>query len=392
LERGIPNVQVTLSGTENRVVRTNDQGEFSFGQLRGGEYFVTQTQPLAFIDGLETVGTLGAATGNDVFRVSLARGAMATGLLFGERGLQARAIAPDTFFARPGGPTNEIVFPANAAGEATFVTLRPDGSGELTLAAEGEATLELFDDQLNPVARSVNGVLSADVVAGRGYVLFVASVGGPTRLQSTSQHSLMPVAIPLHNRMANTDVDFDGWTAPLDALLVINRLNGASGSTSRLNFMDVNADGFISPIDALVVINQLNLARPSNAAGEGEGAAIEGPAIERAEYGDESLATRYALAASDRTTAATSFRTVSAASLDGERRGNAEGRSAGEDPSSTRSIEGAAFPWDAEEFAWETLLASPVDTSNSGDSAAEDLGDLDSDPYAASVDSLFGNL
>ena len=67
-----------------------------------------------------------------------------------------------------------------------------------------------------------------------------------------------------HNYESPTDVNADGAISPLDALVVINYLNGASGvaegedelPTSTMK-PDVNGDGHISPLDALMVINDL---------------------------------------------------------------------------------------------------------------------------------------
>lgn len=53
---------------------------------------------------------------------------------------------------------------------------------------------------------------------------------------------------------ASTDVNGDGFTTPLDALLVINEIGNPPGDCSRL---DVDFDGAIAPLDALAVINNL---------------------------------------------------------------------------------------------------------------------------------------
>ncbi len=65
------------------------------------------------------------------------------------------------------------------------------------------------------------------------------------------------------------DVSADNWVGPLDALIIINRLQerGAGGENSLgergvAPFVDVNGDGFISPIDALLVINSLDAQNP----------------------------------------------------------------------------------------------------------------------------------
>ena len=70
------------------------------------------------------------------------------------------------------------------------------------------------------------------------------------------------------------DVDGNGTVAPLDALLLVNYLNGQSpGDSSGEPALDVNADSLITALDALLVINQVNVrAAAFNAqpAAEGE--------------------------------------------------------------------------------------------------------------------------
>ena len=58
-----------------------------------------------------------------------------------------------------------------------------------------------------------------------------------------------------------TDVNGDGLTTPLDALLVVNQLNGRA--TPGALYRDVNNDGVTSPLDALLVINHLDASRNS---------------------------------------------------------------------------------------------------------------------------------
>ncbi len=77
------------------------------------------------------------------------------------------------------------------------------------------------------------------------------------------------------NSREREDVNNDGFVTPIDALLIINRLN--SGDTelvstpfSRAPFVDVSGDGSLAPIDALIIINKLNAANDAPA-GEGEG-------------------------------------------------------------------------------------------------------------------------
>lgn len=82
-----------------------------------------------------------------------------------------------------------------------------------------------------------------------------------------------------HNSILPPDVNRDGTVSPIDALLVINALNRATGSTAAAGrassaaataSLDVNNDSVVSPVDALLVINRLN-----QAAAESTGPAIE---------------------------------------------------------------------------------------------------------------------
>ena len=53
------------------------------------------------------------------------------------------------------------------------------------------------------------------------------------------------------------DVNRDGQTTPLDALLVVNWLNQPEPGSAP-QYLDTNRDGFVTPIDSLIIINELN--------------------------------------------------------------------------------------------------------------------------------------
>ena len=96
-EPGIPNVTVTLTGTDfngnaiNRVTTTAADGSYSFDNLpmpNATGYTITETQPAGWNDGQDTLGTLGGTTPmNDVFSAIVFPfpGAAGTGYNFGER-------------------------------------------------------------------------------------------------------------------------------------------------------------------------------------------------------------------------------------------------------------------------------------------------------------------
>lgn len=78
-----------------------------------------------------------------------------------------------------------------------------------------------------------------------------------------------------HNSNRPLDVNNDGNVSAIDALLVINTLNGiqingsGEGESVAKFYPDTSGDGRVSALDALLVINQLN-SRSQGGSGEGE--------------------------------------------------------------------------------------------------------------------------
>ncbi|MCR9293827.1 MAG: peptidylprolyl isomerase, partial [bacterium] len=149
--------------------------------------------------------------------------------------------------------------------------------------AEGDevqySVMPLGDTIFNVQVDSGSGLVRLETPPGfTGELAFKATVQqiNPTTTSSKTDEQIVTVQVfeqsPLQNPLLITDVNQDGVTTPIDALLVINFLNNASGNPNVLElsnpppFFDVNGDLFISPIDSLLVINALN------AEGEGEGA------------------------------------------------------------------------------------------------------------------------
>ncbi len=66
-EGGVPGVTITLSGAASRVTTTDNSGNYSFANLSPGTYAITETQPIGFGDGKDTLGSLGGTLGNDTF-------------------------------------------------------------------------------------------------------------------------------------------------------------------------------------------------------------------------------------------------------------------------------------------------------------------------------------
>jgi hypothetical protein len=82
-------------------------------------------------------------------------------------------------------------------------------------------------------------------------------------VESLETRSLMAGDI-LHNFMMPEDTDGSGSITPLDALVVINRINQSDRAAvarvveNAVRLVDVDADNSLTPLDALVVINQIN--------------------------------------------------------------------------------------------------------------------------------------
>lgn len=216
---------------------------------------------------------------------------------------------------------------ANYFGGETFTYTVRNAAGE-TRRATVNVTVNNVND--NPVAMdnafSINNrgqatsfnVLANDSIApDSGETLSIASVGTPTRGGSvsvvngeivytpatnffggetftytiadghggTAQASVFVTVTKLwHNAARPTDVTNDAHTSPLDALQIINALNGGfggplsatpTGAMASMGYLDTNDDGFVSPLDALMVFNALNDAAVvrNGGGGEGEGSA-----------------------------------------------------------------------------------------------------------------------
>ncbi len=81
------------------------------------------------------------------------------------------------------------------------------------------------------------------------------------RIESLESRTLLAAdVVMLHNFAMPEDCDQSGSVSPLDALVVINELNGpdANLGNDTARMLDVDADGLLTPLDALVVINYLN--------------------------------------------------------------------------------------------------------------------------------------
>lgn len=95
---------------------------------------------------------------------------------------------------------------------------------------------------------------------------------------------------PWHNADNPLDVNDNGGVEPLDALIIINKLNvegphklpPPQAGDPPMRYYDCNGDGEVGPIDALNVINYLN-AQSGAANAEGDGLPAESHAVQAAQ-------------------------------------------------------------------------------------------------------------
>lgn len=92
-EVGVPGVQITLrrtdtTGTADQVILTGNDGTYSFANVGPGTYSIIESQPGAFLDGTDAVGSQGGTLANDsITGIAVTGGVTGTNNNFGERGL-----------------------------------------------------------------------------------------------------------------------------------------------------------------------------------------------------------------------------------------------------------------------------------------------------------------
>ncbi len=186
-EAGIGSVTIQLTGTDatgapvNLNVVTGADGSFRFEDLLAGSYTLSETQPAAYADGGEALGTIGGApagtlsSNDEISAIALGGGEDGIDYLFGEL---AQAIAGRVYFDadRDGvddaeaGIGDVTVSLRDSAGTVIATTLTlADGSYSFTGLAAGSYTVE----ETQPVGygsstpNSVALVLAADGATAR---------------------------------------------------------------------------------------------------------------------------------------------------------------------------------------------------------------------------------
>jgi len=219
LEIGIRYVMVHLEGPVSRTVQTDVDGKYSFTDLPPGLYTVTQAQPQAFMDGIDTRGEplLGTLANNQFVGIQLTSNIHATGYNFGERGLT--------------NPNKKLSLASTSLDWDLIQPLLPE-------------------NQLDALWAQLSGLPP------------------PIELPPTDIFSTQNPRNPL-------DVTDDGVIAADDVLTIINRINaGPAANSAALRSINVSApyhdttgDGVVAADDVLKVINFINSRRTEGECG-----------------------------------------------------------------------------------------------------------------------------
>ncbi|WHT21620.1 SdrD B-like domain-containing protein [Crossiella sp. CA-258035] len=132
-ETGIAGATVTLTGTDvngqpvSKTVTTAAGGSYEFTKLLSGNYTVTETQPVGYLDGKDKAGNAGGTASNDkVVGITLPAGSAAMGYDFGElppAGISGKVVEDD------GTPIPGVTITVtDKDGIKTTTTTKPDGT------------------------------------------------------------------------------------------------------------------------------------------------------------------------------------------------------------------------------------------------------------------------
>jgi len=143
LQKGSDGTWTEVAGKS--PVLTGPDGSYSFTELAAGTYRITEDGPANFLDGIDSLGTVGGTArgtvGEDSFEVVLAAGESGSEYNFGERGLRPGA-GFLRFFLASSGSASQIITQLNAA-PAVDLAASAAGTGRLTTYPIGSAAVAI---------------------------------------------------------------------------------------------------------------------------------------------------------------------------------------------------------------------------------------------------------
>ncbi len=198
-EAGIPGVTVALNGTDDlghavsQSQPTDADGAYLFANLRPGNYYVSETQPAGYVQGIDSVGTAGGSlAAADEFFVQLGAGVNAMNYNYGEQ--------PPAGGGVQKGQTAGVGFWNNKNGQA------------LILALNGGGASHELGDWLAATFVNLYGAGSTNDLAGKSNA-YVAALFQQDFLEKGMKLDAQVLATALSVYVTNADLDTTGVAA-----------------------------------------------------------------------------------------------------------------------------------------------------------------------------------
>lgn len=246
--QGLGGVTITLTGTDDRgaavslTTTTGNDGSYSFGNLRPGTYAVAETQPGAYLDGDDAVGSLGGTLGDDVLSaIPVASAQNGTGYNFTE--LQAASLSG--FVYVDFNDDGEIDFNEKAIagvtvtltgvddrGQAVQLTDVTDADGVYYFADLRPGTYAITETQPAGFSDGQETLGTAGGVAGADTFTGIALSGGVDGLNYNFGERPLAGAAVTHGQTATI-----GFWQNKNGQALLNALNGSANATQLGNWL-----------------------------------------------------------------------------------------------------------------------------------------------------------
>ena len=197
-EIGLAGVSVTIIDQNNPGTRvtvvTDANGDYQFVKMFPGTYRLEESQPINFIDGMETAGSRGGNIGNDVISdITIGVGQSSSGYLFGELGVRLDLISKRDFLSstnpgvdftgQPGSGIAAVGVPLSDP--SGFVYVDTNGSGQRD---EGEPGIPNVSIRLTGLGTDGSTIEQQVLTNGDGFYQFAFLPPGVYSL-----HEVQPV-------------------------------------------------------------------------------------------------------------------------------------------------------------------------------------------------------
>ena len=228
-ETGIANVTVTLTatggghcadGTTTCTTTTASDGTFNFGGLSAGTYTLTETQPIMYQDGRETVGSAGGTVDNSSFgsapaqnqisNIVLSAGTPGTGYLFGDLPGVRASVSGRVWVNTASTGTNSVFDPGDTPLGGWIVQVMHGGTvlASTATAADGTYLINTVSPDYNYSVQFVNPangrIWAGPVVNGGVGTANSASIDG--------------ITVPSNGKITGLDLPIDPSGVVYDAV------------------------------------------------------------------------------------------------------------------------------------------------------------------------------